>query len=151
MPFLVPLAIAIFGAFALTLGADTFVQGRIQLFDRLYSRRENYSGLSARLLGVVIFLFGAGLLLFALWDWLTPGDAGEVLGEFVMSQRGLGVFLMVFGFFTLLFGLIRLISGSAHSPEERNAWVDLGFRLRGLITIIVGILLFIAGGWLFIQ
>lgn len=151
MPFLIPLAIGIFGVFALLLGGDTLIQGRIQLFDRLYSRRESYSGLSARLLGVIIFLFGAGLIVFAVWDWFTPDNAGELLGEFVKSKRGLGVFLMVFGFFTSLFGLIRLIAGSAHNPEQRSAWTDFGFRLRGLITTVVGILLLIAGGWLFVQ
>lgn len=151
MPFLVPIAIAVFGVFALLLGADTLIQGQIQLFNRLYNRREYYVGISARLLGIIILLSGAGSIAFVVWDWFTPADAGQLLGEFVKSKRGLGVFLLVFGFFTMLFGLIRLISGSAHSPEERNAWTDLDFRLHGLLNLIVGALLFIAGGWLFVQ
>ena len=151
MPSLIPIAVALFGAFALLLGADTFIQGRIQLFDRLYSRRESYSGLSARLLGVVVFLFGAILIFYAGWEWLMPGKAGEFLAGLVKTERGLGIFLIVFGSFTFLFGLIRLISGSAHSPAERSAWVDFGFRFQGLIGFVVGILLLIAGGWLFIK
>lgn len=151
MPFLISIAIALLGIFALLLGADTFIQGRIQLFDRLYSRREQYSGLSARLLGVIIFLFGAGLLLYSGWDWVQPGKAGEFLAGLIESNRGWGVLLIVFGFFTLLFGVIRLISGSAHTPEQRSAWVDFGFRIQGLIGSVIGILLLLAGGWLYFK
>lgn len=151
MPFLIPVAVAILGIFAVLLGADTMIHGRIQLFDRLYSRRETYSGLPARLLGVIIFLFGTGLILYAVWEWLVPGRVGDFLAEIVKTQRGLGVFLAILGFFTALFGLIRLISGSAHNPEVRSAWVDLGFRVQGLFGLIVGILLLIAGGWLLVK
>jgi hypothetical protein len=121
------------------------------MFDRLYSRRETYSGLSARLLGVIIFLFGAGLMLYSAWDWFAPGKAGEFLAGLVETNRGRGILFITFGFFTLLFGLIRLVSGSAHSPELRSTWVDFGFRIQGLIGSVIGILLLIAGGWLFIK
>ena len=151
MPFLIPSAIALFGAFAVLLGLDTFIQGKFQLFDRYYSRRENYSGISARLLGIIFFLFGAGLILYSASEWLTPGSAEKALEGMVESNRGWGILLIVFGIFLLLFGLVRLISGSAHSPEQRNMWVDLGFRMRGLLSLVIGGLLLIAGGWLFIQ
>jgi len=148
LPFLIPLAIAVFGAFALLFGADTFIQGRIQLFDRYYSRREYYSGLSARLLGVIIFLFGTGILLYSASEWFQPGKANQFLTSLVESNRGWGILLIVFGFFTPLFGIIRLISGSAHSPEQRSLWVDLGFRVQGLIGTVFGALLLAVGIWL---
>lgn len=151
MPFLIPIAIALLGIFALLLGADTFIQGRIQLFDRLYSRREQYSGLSARLLGIIIFLFGAGLIFYSVWEWIEPGMAGKFLAGLVVTNTGRGILFMIFGFFTLAFGLVRLISGSAHSPEQRSTWVDLGFRIQGLIGSVIGILLLLAGGWLYIK
>lgn len=116
MPFLIPIAIAVFGAFALPLGLDIIAQGRIQLFDRLYSRREHYTGLSARLLGIAVFLFGAGLILYSIWEWFAPGKAGELLAGLVETNRGWGILLITFGSFTLLFGLMRLISGSVSPP-----------------------------------
>lgn len=147
-PQLIPIALGIFGVFALILGTETFIQGKILLFNRLYSRREHYSGPPARLLGVIIFLFGAGILTYTAWDWLQPGQAGEFLAGLMGSNRGRGVLLITFGFFTLLFGLIRLISGSAHSEEQRQALVDAGYRIRGSVNIVIGALLMAAGVWL---
>lgn len=148
LPILIPLAIEIFGLFAVWLGADTLFHGEIQLFNRLYSRRENYSGVSARLLGVIIFLFGVGVTLYSIWEWMQPGAAENFLVGLVESPRGWGIILITFGFFSLLFGVIRLIAGSAHRREERSAIVDLGYRARGLFTVIFGIILLAAGVWL---
>lgn len=148
LPVLIPIAIGIFGLFALWLGADTFVRGEIQLFNRLYSRRENYSGMPARLLGTIIFLFGVGVTFYSISEWIRPGVAGNFLSGLVKSPQGWGIILITFGFFSLLFGLIRLIAGSAHRQEERRAVVDLGFRLRGLVSTVVGIVLLAAGIWL---
>lgn len=147
-PNLIPLAVGIFGVFAILLGADTFIQGKIQLFDRLYSRREHYSGLPARLLGIIFFLFGTGIVGYSIMEWLQPGKVGEFLVSLVGSSQGWGILLIAFGFFTLLFGVIRMIAGSAHGQEERRALVDFWFRFWGLIGTVVGILLLILGVWL---
>jgi hypothetical protein len=147
MPFLLPVAFSIFGLFAVALGAGTLLQGRIQLLDRLYSRREHYSGLSARLLGLIILLFGAGILLHTIVEWMNPGMANAFLVSLVDTNRGRGVLCTTFGLFILLFGLIWLISGSAHNLELRSGWVDLGFRLWGLFGVLIGILLGIVGVW----
>ena len=147
MPFLRPVAFSIFGLFAVALGAGTLIQGRLQLLDRLYSRREHYSGLSARLLGLIILLFGAGILLHTIVEWMNPGMANAFLVSLVDTDRGRGVLCITFGLFILLFGLIRLISGSAHSPALRSGWVDLGFRLRGLLGVLIGILFGVVGVW----
>ena len=147
MPFLLPVAFSIFGLFAVALGAGTLIQGRLQLLDRLYSRREHYSGLSARLLGLIILLFGAGILLHTIVEWMNPGMANAFLVSLVDTDRGRGVLCITFGFFILLLGLIRLISGSAHSPVLRSGWVDLGFRLWGMFGVLIGILLGVVGVW----
>jgi hypothetical protein len=138
----------IFGVFALILGVETSIEGRIQLFNRLYSRREHYSGPSARLLGAIIFLFGGGIVTYTAWDWIQPGKAGDFITGLVGSNRGRGILLITFGFFTLLFGLIRIIAGSAHSDEQRQVLVDVGFRMRGFVNFVIGILLVTAGVWL---
>lgn len=148
MPFLLPVVFSILGLFAVALGVGTLIQTRMQLLDRLYSRRENYSGLSARLLGLIILLFGAGILLHTIVEWMNPGRANAFLVSLVDSNRGRGVLCIAFSFFIFLFGLIRLISGSAHSPELRSGWVDLGFRLWGLFGVLIGILLSVVGVWL---
>lgn len=148
LPYLIPLGMGLFGLFGVILGIETFASGKIEMFNRLYSRREYFSGVPARLFGVMIFLFGAGVTLYAFLEWMSPGTAGEHLAGLVKSTRGWGILLITFGFFVLLFGLIRLIAGSAHLPEERSGVVDLSYRARGLVNIVVGCLLFIAGVWL---
>lgn len=148
MPILIPFAIGLFGLFAILLGVETFVNGEIKMFNRLYSRRENYSGLPARLFGVMIFLFGAGVSLYAFLEWTQPGMTGNYLAGLVGSSRGWGILLITFGFFSLLFGMIRLIAGSAHRPEERSGLVDFGYRARGLVNLVVGVMLIVAGVWL---
>ena len=79
LPHLIPLAMGLCGVFAIVLGVETFVNGGIKMFNRLYSRRETYSGLPARLFDVMIFLFGAGISLYAFIEWTSPGTAGEYL------------------------------------------------------------------------
>jgi hypothetical protein len=148
LPHLIPLAMGLFGLFGVILGIETFASGRIEMFNRLHSRREYFSGLPARLFGVMIFLFGAGVTLYAFFEWIQPGAAGKYLAGLVGYSRGWGILLTAFGFFTLLFGLIRLIAGSAHRREERSVIVDVGYRSRGLFNVIIGIILLAAGVWL---
>lgn len=150
-PHLIPIAIGIFGLFGVWLGVDTFVHGEIRLWNRLHSRREDYSGVPARLLGTIIFLFGAGVTLYSISEWMQPGAAGNFLAGLAASNRGRGILLLAFGFFSLLFGLIRLIAGSAHRPEERRGVVDLGYRARGLFNVVFGIILLAAGVWLALR
>lgn len=147
LPYLIPLAMGLFGLFAVILGIETFASGRSEMFDRLYSRREHFSGVPARLFGVLIFLFGVGVALYAFFEWTQPGVAGKFLASLVQTNRGRGVLAIVFGFFTLLFGVIRLIAGSAHSKEERRVLIDINFRVWGVINLIVGMLLLGVGVW----
>lgn len=151
LPSLIPIAIGVFGLFGVWLGLDTFIQGKIRLWNRLYSRREDYSGAPARLLGTLIFLFGTGVSLYAFLEWTQPGTAGNYLAGLVGSSRGWGILLIAFGFFTLLFGLIRLFAGSAHRPEERSGIVDFTYRMRGSVNIVVGVLMLILGAWLALK
>jgi hypothetical protein len=142
LPYLIPLAMGLFGL---------FTRGKIEMFNRLYSRRENFSGLPARLFGIMIFLFGAGVTLYAFLEWTQSGTAGEYLAGLVKSSRGWGILLITFGFFTLLFGLIRLIAGSAHRPEERSVVTDVGYRARGVINVVVGLVALAGGVWLMLK
>lgn len=151
LPSLIPIAIGIFGLFGIWLGVDTFIHGKIRLWNRLYSRREDYSGAPARLLGTIIFLFGASVSLYAFLEWTQPGMAGNYLAGLVESSRGWGILLIAFGFFTLLFGLIRLFAGSAHRPEDRRGVVDFSYRMRGSVNIVAGVLMLILGGWLMFK
>ena len=151
LPHLVPLGMGLFGLFGIILGIETFASGKIEMFNRLYSRRENFSGLPARLFGIMIFLFGAGVTLYAFLGWTQCGTAGEYLAGLVKSSRGWGILLILFGFFTLLFGLIRLIAGSAHRPEERSGLVDFGYRVRGVVKVVVGLVALAGGVWLMLK
>lgn len=151
LPYLIPLAMGLFGLFGIILGIETFTSGKIEMFNRRHSRREHFSGAPARLFGVMIFLFGIGVTLYAFFEWTQPGTAGKYLAGLVESSRGWSILLIIFGFFTLLFGLIRLIAGSAHRPEESSGLVEFGYRARGLVNVVVGILLLVAGIWLALK
>ncbi len=151
MPTLIPLAMGLFGTFAIQLGIEILVNGKIKIYNRLHSRRENFSGLPARSFGVMIFLFGAGVTLYAFFEWTQPGTARNVLAGLVGSPRGWGILLITFGFFTLLFGLIRLIAGSGHRPEERSGLVDFGYRARGAVNLIIGLAALAGGVWLMFK
>ena len=151
LPYLIPLAMGLFGLFGVILGIETFASERIEMLNRLHSRREFFSGVPARLFGVMIFLFGIGIILYAFLEWTQPGTAGKSLAGLVGSSRGWGILLVTFGFFTLFFGLIRLIAGSAHRPEERNGLVDFGYRARGLVNLVVAIVLLAVGVWLIFK
>jgi len=81
-------------------------------------------------------------------------QAGEFLTGLVGSNRGRGTLLIAFGFFTLLFGLIRMIAGSAYIKDERQTLVDVRFRLlrmRGLVNFLVGVLLIAVGVLLIVM
>ena len=151
LPYLIPLAMGLFGLFGIILGIETFTSGKIEMFNRRHSRREHFSGAPARLFGVMIFLFGIGVTLYAFLEWTQPGTAGKYLAGLVGSSRGWGVLLITFGFFTLLFGLIRLFAGSAHRPEERSAVTDFGYRARGAVNIIIGLAALAGGVWLMFK
>lgn len=151
LPYLIPLAMGLFGLFGIILGIETFTSGKIEMFNRRHSRREHFSGAPARLFGVMIFLFGIGVTLYAFFEWTQPGTAGKYLAGLVESSRGWSILLIIFGFFTLLFGLIRLIAGSAHRPEERSGLVDFSYRARGLVNVVVGVMLIVAGVWLIFK
>ena len=151
LPYLIPLGMGLFGLFGIILGIETFSSGKIEMFNRRHSRREHFSGASARLFGVMIFLFGIGVALYAFFEWTQPGMAGKYLAGLVGSSRGWGILLTTFGFFTLLFGLIRLIAGSAHRPEERSGLVEFGYRARGLVNVVMGVILLAAGVWLALR
>lgn len=151
LPYLIPLAMGLFGLLGIILGIETFASGRIEMFNRLYSRREKFSGLPARLLGVMIFLFGVGVTLYAFFEWTQPGMAGKSLADLVRSTRGWGILLITFGLFTLLFGLIRLIAGSAHRPDERSTVTDFGYRAQGVVNIIIGLTALAGGVWLMFK
>lgn len=99
----------------------------------------------------MIFLFGAGISLYAFIEWTSPGTAGEYLADLVRSSRGWGMTLITFGFFALLFGLIRLIAGSAHRPEERSAVTDFGYRARGAVNVVIGLVALAGGIWLMFK
>lgn len=148
VPYLIPLAMGLFGLFAVILGIETVASGRIEMYDRLYSRREQYLGLPARLLGVIIFLFGVGVALYALFEWTQPGKAGEFLASLVETNRGRGTLAVAFGLFMFLFGLIRLIAGSAHSKEQSRVPTEIHFRMWGIVNAIVGVFLIGLGIWL---
>lgn len=148
LPYLIPLAMGLFGLFGIILGIETFIRGRIEMFDRLYSRRENFSGLPARLFSVMIFLFGVGVSVYAFFEWTHPGLAGKFLASLVEINRGWGILAATFGFFMFLFGLIRLIAGSAHPKEQRRVLTDIHFRMWGVVNILVGAFLIGLGTWL---
>jgi hypothetical protein len=148
MPRLMPLALALLGLVAVFTGVDTAFRGSLTAFDRHSSRREYYTGLPAYLIAAAILLIGAALVLFSVWDFMQPGAVRSFLEGLWDTNRGRGMLLMTAGVFPFLFGLVRVLAGSAYRQDQRSKLVDFGFRLGGVAGMAVGLLLMAGGAWL---
>jgi hypothetical protein len=148
---LIPLAMALFGVLISFIGVNSLTQGRLSLREDNTSRREYYADGFAYLLGAMIMFFGAGLLFYGIWSWLQPQTASGFLAKLVESHQSWGLLLMAIGFFTCVFGLARLIAGSGQPAEPGRERVDRALRIRGLLSMLVGVVVLAGGFWLLIR
>lgn len=105
-------------------------------------RAEQYSGLSAQLWGVFFLLAGLGASVAALAALVNPAAAQTFLEQFLDTPAGWGTLLAGLGVFVSLYGLTRLLAGSAAvSRTVGTRLKDLGYRGVGALSLLVGLVL----------
>jgi hypothetical protein len=143
------LAMALLAVAVIWSSLQTFHRGRLETLDRQSMRRESYSGISAYLIAGALMVIGIGLFFYSLWRALQPEAAAAWLESLADSPQGWALLLLAFGFFMFVFGLVRLIAGSAYQEtRHRTALVELSFRAGGLISMVAGAALLAGGLWL---
>lgn len=111
--------------------------------------RERHTGLSARLIGVVLILGGAIVIALSLVDLFSPGGASAFLSTLAGSPRGLGVVLGLAGLLVAAFGIVRVLSGSGKATGSFARHVELSFKVGGVFSLLAGLaMLAIAAGLL---
>jgi hypothetical protein len=112
----------------------------------LKRRAESYSGLAAQLWGVFFVLFGLICVLAALAGLFAPEQAQAVVDQALETPAGWGVLLTILGVFLSLYGLTRLLSGSASvSTGFQIQLRDAGYRLFGGVCLLLGLALVALG------
>jgi hypothetical protein len=148
---LLPIALLMLGLYTAFLGINTILKGRLLMFDHFAMRREYYTGAPAYLLGSAVMFIGAGLIFYSVWVWVRPAQATGFLEILIQSPQGWGLLLLALGFFTFVFGVVRLVAVSASQPEQGKLLKASGLRAEGVIGMLLGILLIGGGFWLAFQ
>jgi hypothetical protein len=138
----------------IALGIEMLVTGRA-IFStwagQSWGHYERYSELPARLWGLLFLVFGAFLGLLTLSDVILPSGAEGIWAKFMDSPRGFGILLLGIGAIAVMYGIIRIIAGTALSGTGAGAMVSnfleriwggfvlligLGLALLGLVLIV---------------
>jgi hypothetical protein len=142
------IAMALLAVAVIWSSLQTFRRGKLETLDRQSMRRESYSGISAYLIAAALMVIGIGLFFYSLWRALQPEAAAAWLDSLADSPQGWALLLLAVGFFMFVFGLVRLIAGSAYEAKHRSALLELSFRAGGLVSMIAGGALLAGGLWL---
>lgn len=153
LPGLTNAGIIVFGLIAILRGAQFLVkgeaiEGREKVSNPNYVQR--YKGFTAYLIGAALVLIGLLVLGGGVLGFTTPGGVTAVLSNIIETDRGIALLLGLAGFFVVVFGLVRTISGSATTPGTHNRVVESSIRAGGLLAMLVGLgLLALSLGYFF--
>lgn len=112
----------------------------------LRRRAESYSGLAAQLWGVFFVLVGGVFILTGLVALRMPDQALAIVERALDTPAGWGVLLFGLGVFVALYGLTRLLAGSASVSVGLQVRLrDMGYRLFGGVTLLLGLALVALG------
>jgi hypothetical protein len=121
----------------IALGIEMLVMGRAVFSTRpglSWGHYERFSGLPARLWGVLFLVLGGFVGLATLvgaetfWAWL--------LG----TPRGVGIFLLCLGAVAVMYGVIRVIAGTAQSGSGVGSAVSNFLeRVWGAFVLLIGL------------
>lgn len=109
-------------------------------------KTTTYSGVSAVLWGLLFIGMGALIGLAGLSIALVPGGWDAVASRLLSGPTGWGGLLVVLGGVVAVLGVIRILSGSALAdPNYGTRLMDMGDRLAGVVFVLVGVGLALAG------
>lgn len=117
---------------------------------RMNNSNDNqwYAGLSAMLIGAAQMVIGLMIVGLTLLEIFKPGGASAFVDRLVSSTAGLASVIALVGIFMAVFGVIRILSGSATSSGTHRKLIDLGIKTGGAITAMVGFGLILLAIWL---
>ncbi len=133
------------GAFALVSGIHAIVTKKVGFEPRnpaTFGRTEIYTGLAAKLWGVLFLTFAVMLFILAGVTWFYPGGTEAFLTDFLAKPWGWGIILLGVGLTAMTSGFIRLLAGSA---GYYTGLADLVERIGGAIPLLLGLGLATAG------
>lgn len=101
---------------------------------------ENYSGWPARLWGILFLAFGGFLGVLTVVGLISPGGAEAVWASFLDTPRGFGVLLLGPGAIAIVYGVIRLIAGTALPGRGLRAMASNSLeRIWGGVVLLLGL------------
>lgn len=133
----------------IALGMEMLVTGRAVFSawaGQSWGHYERFTGLPARLWGILFLLFGglAGALTLA--GALVPDGAGVVWARFLDTPQGLGLVLFGVGAVATMLGMIRVIAGTALPGSGLGARVsNLLERIYGVLVVLLGLVIVVVG------
>lgn len=111
---------------------------------------ERFSGLRARMWGVLFLVFGGFVGLSTLAGMLLPGGAETFWAQFLSTPRGWGILFVGMGAVAMTYGIIRILAGSALLGSGLGAQVlNCSERVFGAVVMLLGLGLAMLG-WVFI-
>jgi hypothetical protein len=113
---------------------------------------ERFAGVPARLWGVLFLILGGFLGLFTVAGAILPSGAETIWSTLLGTPLGFGIFLLVVGGTATMYGVIRIIAGTALPGSGLGATVSNfleriygGFvLLLGLVFLLLGLVLIAA-------
>jgi hypothetical protein len=155
IPFLTNLALLCLGLMMVLIGGEFLVTKRAEfaIGGWVYIQaRETFKGLAAQLWGIMFLSLGLLVILVTMAKWLVPGAAGSFWSRLQGTPTGPGLALVGLGMAACLYGLIRLLAGSAGVDLGRlTPLSNLFDRLAGAVVILLGLGLVFLGVLLIIA
>ena len=153
IPWLTNAAFIVFGLIVCAAGAQMIFRGEgTEARTRVRNIRylQQFSGISAYLMGGVILLTGLLIVVVSVVGIFTPGGTDQVLTRFAESDPGIASILSLAGSIIIVFGLMRVLSQNRASTGTYSKFVEFSSLASGIISILVGIgLVLLALGFFF--
>lgn len=109
---------------------------------------QQYEGVSAKLLGGILVVFGLMVIGLDLLEIFRPGGAETFLNRMASSPAGLASMLGLAGIFVIVFGVIRILSANTASFGGQNRWIELKVKAGGVVLVLIGFLLILGSIWM---
>ena len=147
-PFLLGAGLASMGFGTALSGLQSVITRKAEFVPwfNTYRPATTYTGLSGVLWGILFIGLGVLMVVAGLATAFVPGGWQSVLDSVVMGPLAWGLLIGGSGVVVVILGLIRVISGTAFAnPEVGTRLMDVGERLGGLVMLVLGSVLILAG------
>ena len=145
LPILTNVALLGVGLLMILVGGELIITKRAEfaLGGWAYTQaKETFKGLAAQLWGVLFLGLGLLATLVTLVRWIFPAAASSFWNSLQGTPAGLGLVLTGLGLAAILYGIIRLLAGSAGVDLGRLTGLsNILDRMAGAVVVLVGLAL----------